>query len=133
MPGDMEVVAANNAAFSAMDVDAMLALYAPDAEVVDQRRVGIGTFNGHDELRAYYLSIFHTAAELTETVTILASDGNGRVATHCELFGRLAADPTGSGVTVTYGLFYEIENGLIRRLQIAEDAEHALELSGLTP
>ncbi len=45
MPADeVAVVRANNEAFSRMDVDAMLALYADDAEVVDHRRVSLGTF-----------------------------------------------------------------------------------------
>jgi ketosteroid isomerase-like protein len=125
-----DVVLANSAAFSAMDVDGMLALYATDCEVVDRRRVSMGTFSGHDELRAYYLSIFHSAAALREDLTILRSDGD-RVAAHCELWGRLASDTTGSGITVTYGLAIEVRDGKIAHLEIAEDGEHALELSGL--
>jgi hypothetical protein len=34
-------------------------------------------------------------------------------------------------VTVTYGLSLEMRDGKIARLEIAEDGEHALELSGL--
>ena len=65
MGGDeVDVVRRNSAAFSRMDVDAMMEFYAPDAVVEDRRRVSIGTFRGHDELRPYYLSIFHSAAEL---------------------------------------------------------------------
>ena len=126
----VEVVMANNAAFTAMDVDAMLALYAPDAGVVDRRRVSIGSFRGHDELRPYYLSIFHSACELREDLTILA-ERDGVVAAHCELWGRLATDPTGAGIEVTYGLAMRIRDGKIAHLEIAEDGEHALELAGL--
>ncbi len=126
----LEVVRANSAAFSAMDVDAMLALYADDAEVVDRRRVSIGSFRGHDELRAYYLSIFHSAAELHEDLTVVA-ERDGVVAAHCELRGRLAADPTGPDITVVYGLAMEIRDGKIVRLEIGEDGDHALELTGL--
>lgn len=126
----LEVVQANNAAFSAMDVDAMLELYAPGAEVIDRRRVSMGTFNGHDELRAYYLSIFHSAEQLRETIEILA-ERDGVVAASCELWGRLSGDTAGSGITVPYALVVEVADGLIQRLQLAEDAEHALELSGL--
>jgi ketosteroid isomerase-like protein len=125
-----EVARANSAAFSAMDIDGMLALYAPDAEVKDRRRVSIGTFTGHDELRPYYLSIFHSASQLHEELEIVASR-EGLVVAHCELHGRLAADPGGSDVTVEYGLVLRIEDGLIRQLEIAEDGDHALELSGL--
>lgn len=126
----LEVVQANSAAFSAMDVDAMLALYAPDAEVHDRRRVSMGTFNGHDELRAYYLSIFHSAESLRETLEVLA-EGDGVVAAHCELWGRLTGDVAGSGITVPYGLAIWVSDGHITRLEIAEDAQHALELAGL--
>lgn len=128
---DREVVLANAKAFNAMDVEAMLALYAADAEVVDRRRPGVGSFRGHGELRPYYLSIFHSAAELDERLEIVGADGAGRVAAHCELVGRLAADPRGTGVTVVYGLAYVIADGRIARLEIAEDGAHALELSGL--
>lgn len=127
---EIDVVRANSAAFSAMDVDAMLELYAPDAEVIDRRRVSIGSFSGHEELRAYYLSIFHTASELHEELSVLAHAGP-IVAAQCELVGRLAADTTGATVTVTYGLAMEIRDGRIVRLQIAEDGEHALELTGI--
>ena len=126
----LEVVQANNAAFSAMDVDAMLEFYAPDAQVLDRRRVSMGTFTGHDELRAFYLSIFHSASALRETLEVLA-EGDGVVAADCELWGRLAADATGSGITVAYGLAVWVADGRITRLEIAEDAEHARELAGV--
>ena len=129
---DRDVVLANNRAYSAMDVDAMLALYAPDAEVVDRRRAPMGSFRGHDELRAFYLSVFHSACELREDLTVLAQRA-GVVAAHCELFGRLATDPTGPEINVPYGLVYELRDGLVTRLTIADDGEHALELSGLQP
>jgi ketosteroid isomerase-like protein len=129
-PSPLDVVRANNAAFSAMDVDAMLALYAQDAEVVDRRRVSMGSFSGHDELRNYYLSIFHSAAELRETLDVVA-DGGDKVAAECELFGRLAGSVEGSGVTVTYGLAITVADGLITHMEIAEDGDHARELAGI--
>ena len=125
-----DVVLENNRAFSAMDVDAMLVLYAPDAEVVDHRRASMGSFQGHDELRAFYLSIFHTACELREELTVLA-ERDGILVAHCELFGRLAAEPTGPEINVPYGLVYELREDVVARLRIADDGEHALELSGL--
>lgn len=117
----------NSAAFSAMDVDAMLRHYAPDAEVVDHRRVGIGSFKGHDELRPYYESIFHSAAELHEDLVIVERRED-RVAAHCVLTGRLATDPQGPVVSVEYGLVIEVADGAIRRLDIGEDGGHAREL-----
>jgi hypothetical protein len=128
---DPEAVAlANSQAFSTRDVDAMMALYAGDATVVDRRRSGLGSFAGHDELRAYYASIFGSVSELRETLTILAAAGE-RVVAHCSLWGRLLGDTTGSGITVEYGLVIDIADGTIRHLEIAEDGDHALELAGL--
>ncbi len=132
MGGDeLDVVHANSAAFSRMDVDAMLEHYAPDAEVVDRRRVSIGTFRGHDELRPYYLSIFHSAAELHEELRVLAHR-DGMVVTHCELRGRLADAPaTAPEVVVPYGLVIHLRDRRIQRLELYEDGEHALAESGL--
>ena len=105
----------------------MLAFYAPDAEVVDHRRVGVGSFRGHGELRPYYESIFHSAAELHEELTVLDRREH-RVAAHCVLTGQLAADPNGPVVTVEYGLVIEVADGLIQRLDVGDDGEHAREL-----
>jgi hypothetical protein len=113
-----------------MDVDAMLLLYAADATVIDRRRSGFGSFAGHDELRAYYASIFGSVAEIHETLTVLASEGE-RVVAHCSLWGRLVGDTTGSGLTVDYGLVLDVVDGTIRHLEIAENGDHALELAGL--
>ena len=127
MGGDpVAVVLANSEAFSRMDVDGMLALYADDAVVADRRRVSMGTFRGHQELRAYYLSIFHSASELHETLEVLAHDGDVVVA-GCELRGRLAGGPSGApDVVVPYGLVIEVRDGRIVRLDLHEDRDDAL-------
>ena len=127
MGGDpVAVVLTNSAAFSRMDVDAMLALYAEDAVVTDRRRVSMGTFRGHEELRAYYLSIFHSASELHETLEVLAHDGDVVVA-GCELRGRLAGGPSGApDVVVPYGLVIEIRDGRIAHMDLHETGDDAL-------
>ena len=126
MGGDaVEVVLANSAAFSRMDVEGMLAMYAEDAVVTDRRRVSMGTFRGHDELRAYYLSIFHTASELHEEMRVLA-ERDGVVVAGCELRGRLADAPASAAdVVVPYGLVIEVRDGRITRLDLHEDGEDA--------
>jgi ketosteroid isomerase-like protein len=130
-PDPIAVVKANNNAFSRMDVDGMLALYAPDAVVIDRRRVSLGSFRGHDELRAYYLSIFHSASELREDLTVLAHDGDVVVA-GCEITGRLAAAPANSAeIVVPYGLVIDVREGRIVRLELFESGDDALALSGL--
>ncbi|HEX8085139.1 MAG TPA: nuclear transport factor 2 family protein [Solirubrobacteraceae bacterium] len=128
MSGDaVSVVLANSAAFSRMDVDGMMDLYAEDAVVVDRRRVSMGTFRGHDELRPYYLSIFHSASELHEDLRVLASEGDVVVA-GCDLRGRLADAPAGAAdVVVPYGLLIEVRDGRIARLDLHESGEDALD------
>jgi ketosteroid isomerase-like protein len=127
MEGDaVEVVLANSDAFSRMDVEAMMRYYAPDAVVVDRRRVSMGSFSGHDELRPYYLSIFHSAASLHEDLRVVEVDGDVVVA-DCELRGRLAAaPPTAREITVPYGLVIEVRDGLIVRLELHESGDDAL-------
>ena len=127
MEGDaVAVVRGNSEAFSRMDVDAMMAFYAEDAVVVDRRRVSMGTFRGHEELRAYYLSIFHSASELHEDLAVLAERGDVVVA-GCELRGRLAGAPArAADVVVPYGLVIEVRDGRIARLDLHESGEDAL-------
>jgi ketosteroid isomerase-like protein len=128
---DVDVVRANSAAFSRMDLDAMMHLYAADAVVVDKRRVSIGTFRGHDELRPYYLSIFHSASELHEDLRVMAH-GDGVVVADCELRGRLADAPAmAPEVVVPYGLLLRLRDGLIEELELYESGDEALEASGL--
>jgi len=126
----LSVVRGNSAAFSDRDVDTMLSYYAPDAVVVDQRPHGLGSFSGHDELRSYYLSIFHSVEAMREHLEVLAHEG-GTVVAHCELWGRLPGDSSGAGVTVPYGLLMHIEGGRITRLEVYTDGREALEASGL--
>ena len=127
----VSVVLSNSAAFSRMDVDAMMEFYAADAVVCDQRRVSIGTFEGHDELRPYYLSIFHSAREIHEELRVLAHR-DGVVVTDCELRGRLAEAPAlAPEIVVPYGLILQFREGKIAELELYEDGSHALEASGL--
>src|SRR3712207_2011700 len=127
----VEVVRGNSAAFSAQDVDGMLAFYAEYAVVRDQRHGGLlGSFTGHDELRTYYLGIFHMARWLHEDLTVLAAEGETVVA-DCVLRGQLAADSDGREMTAPYGLLMRIGDGLIRELDIYGDGREALAESGL--
>ena len=87
----VEVVLANNAAFNDRDVEAMLALYAPDAVVVDRRPLGLGQFNGHAELRPYYASIFNAVEALNEDIRVLADRGDTLMSKDEELDPELAA------------------------------------------
>jgi hypothetical protein len=120
---DVEVVLANSDAFSRMNVDRMLRLYARDAVVVDRRRVSMGAFVGHDELRPYYQSIFGSAESLHENLEVLSAE-DGIVVAECELHARLPSHT--AEVTVPYGLVIEVRGGLIARLEIHESGAAAL-------
>jgi ketosteroid isomerase-like protein len=131
MTREVEVVLANNAAFNDRDVEAMLALYAPDAVVEDVRQMGLGRFDGHAELRPYYASIFSAVDALNEDITILA-ERDGVVVAHCQTWARLPSDRTGAGITTPYGLVVTVRDGLIARLEVYGDGQDALAGSGLS-
>jgi ketosteroid isomerase-like protein len=130
MTRDVDVVLANNAAFNDRDVEAMLALYAPDAVVVDRRQMGLGQFTGHAELRPYYASIFHAVESLREDLRVLA-ERDGVVVAHCETWARLPSDSAGAGFTTPYGMILHVHDGRITRLEVYKDGEDALAESGL--
>ncbi len=127
---DVEVVLTSNAALNRRDVEGMLAVYADDAQVVDSRRVGFGSFAGHDELRGLYSGIVSSAASFTEDVHVLAS-GGGLVVAHCEVRARLATDPTGPEVGAEYGFVVTVRDRKIARLELFDHGDEALEASGL--
>ena len=127
---DVAVVRASNAALNRRDVDGMLAGYAPDAAVGDRRRVGFGSFTGHEELRGLYGGIVGSASEFTEDVDVLAAAG-GLVVAHCEVRARLAGDPNGPVVGAEYGFVITVRDGRIARVELYDDGPAALEASGL--
>ena len=129
---DVAVVRANSQAFSDRDVDRMLSYYAPDADVVDRRAMGLGSFHGHDELRRYYASIFHSADAMREHLEVLAAR-DGVVVARAELWARLAGDSTGAGFTTPYAMVLHVRDGLITLLEVYADGEEALAASGLVP
>jgi ketosteroid isomerase-like protein len=129
----VELVRANSAAFSALDVETMLTMYAPEAVVCDHRSPALlGEFAGHDQLRAFYEGITGAAAEMHERLDVIAAEGEVVVA-DCELRGRLKADPSGHEVAAPYGMLVTVRDGLITRLELHDDGSAALEASGLQP
>jgi ketosteroid isomerase-like protein len=121
---NVEVVKANSEAFSRLDVNAMLELYAPGAVVIDRRQVGWGEFRGHDALRSYYQGLFDNAAELHEDLDVVAEDGDVVVAS-CRLRGRLVDQPDAPELAFDYALRIRLEDGLIVAMDIYENAEAA--------
>jgi ketosteroid isomerase-like protein len=123
-PSNIDVVRANSAAFSRCDADGMLALYAPDAVVVDRRSVGWGEFSGHDALHSYYQGIFDNADGLHEDLEIVAEHDDVIVAS-CDLRARLAGQPDADEVTFHYAIRITLADGLITSIEIFEDASEA--------
>jgi ketosteroid isomerase-like protein len=131
VPTDVEVVLANNAAFNRRDLDAMLAFYAPDADVVDHRHLGaMGDQHGHAGLRAYYGSIFDNTTEIEENLEVLA-DGNGMVVARCRTVAGLASDVGTERMEFSYGMVLHMRDGLIQTLDLYDDGPAALAASGL--
>ena len=119
-----EVVRANSAAFSARDVDGMLAFFAPDAVVIDRRAVGWGEYQGHDALRSYYLGLFDNADALREDLEIV-SDADDVIIASCRVAAHLAGQPDTPPVEFTYALRIALAGGLIASMEIYEDADAA--------
>ncbi len=128
---DVAVVLTSTAALNRGDVDGMLAVYAPDATLVDHRQVAFGTFTGHDELRALYAGVLGSFSEFHETIEILAAAG-GLVVAGCTASARLSADLAAATIDAEYGFVATVEDGRIARLELYEDGDHAREASGLS-
>ena len=122
--GNVEVVRANNEAFSRRDVDAMLELYAPDAVVTDRRSVGWGEFRGHDALHSYYQGLFDNASELREELEVVSEAGD-EVITACRLTARLAGQPDADPVSFEYALRIRFAQGKIASMDIYASPEAA--------
>jgi ketosteroid isomerase-like protein len=121
----IDVVLANNRAFSSRDVEAMLALHAPDAVITDRREVGFGEFRGHDAIRAYYEGLFDNTASIKEDLKVASEQGDVVVAS-CHVRVQLADQPGNEGVvTFDYALRVEVRDGLIAALDIYDDATTA--------
>ena len=123
---DVAVVLQSNAALNRRDVDGMLAVYAPDATLVDHRQVAFGTFTGRDELRELYAGLVGSASSFHEEVQVLASAG-GIVVAHCEVTARLAADPNGPDIGAEYGFVVTVRDGCIARIELYDTGDDALD------
>src|SRR3954454_7246184 len=124
-PSNTEVVRANSQAFSRQDVEGMLALHKPDAVVADRRAVGFGEFPGHDAIRAYYAGLFDNTTSIVEDLEVV-SDEDRVVIAAAHVRVQLVGQPEDLGVvTFEYALRVEVEDGLIAKLDIYDDATAA--------
>jgi ketosteroid isomerase-like protein len=123
-----KIVRANSAAFSRRDTGAMLALHAPDAVVVDRRPVGWGEFRGHEALRSYYQGLFDNAAQLIEDLEVVGDEDDVVVAA-CTVRAQLAGGADAGEVSFDYALRISLAGGLIRSVEIYDDARAAADAS----
>ena len=122
--GNAAVVRANSEAFSRRDVVAMLEFFAPDAVVRDRRAVGWGDILGRDAIRAYYEGLFDNVEEIDEDLAVVSDAGDVVVAS-CHTTARLAGQPEAAIVTFDYALKVTLVDGLIKALDIYDDAAAA--------
>ena len=99
-------------AYNARDVDAFLALYAPDAEIIrlpDRKPC----MSGRDEIRARYAQMFAESPGLLCKVES-ASGTDSYIALHERVSGMAGREEELDCLAI-----YQIENHLIRRLWLA--------------
>lgn len=121
--GNVDIVRANSEAFSRRDVEAMLELWAPGAEMIDRRSVGWGEYRGRDELRSYYQGLFDNVDSLDEDLSVVSSEGDAVIVT-CHTSTHLAGHPEDE-ITFDYAMRITLSGGLITSLEIFEDVEAA--------
>ena len=129
---ETEVVLANNAAFCVRDLEGMLRLWAPDAEVVDHRPSGFGSFHGKDELRDYYGGIFDNAAAVREDLEVVSA-GDGCVVVDCFTAVELSSQVGSGTFELTYAMMIMVADGLMQRLEVFPDRTSALAASAQRP
>ena len=116
-----DVLLAVNAAFSDRDAPTMVQHFAPDAVVTDHRQGGLGSWQGRDELLAYYAGICDSARELREDLEIVAEHGDLVIA-DCTFNARLTEDGPPEEFVLTYGLSVVVRDGLIQELGVHQVA-----------
>lgn len=90
------------------DVEALLACFTNDAEVIDENE----TYHGHDEIRGWREAV---TSKYTYTVTVVSSEVVG--ATRCIITAQLEGNFPGSRVQLRFRFF--LRGGLIAALEIA--------------
>jgi ketosteroid isomerase-like protein len=126
---NVDVVRANSEAFSRRDVAGMLALYAPDPVVEDRRPVGFGRFEGQDAIASYYEGLFDNVMSAQEELTVVHDEGDV-VVVSVRLRARLVDPPDSDELRFAYALRVTLAGGLIKSLEIYENAEAALAVEG---
>ena len=125
---DLELVRSLFDAFSARDVERIVALTDPDVEIVSLRSALEGVFRGHDGVRRWARGLLDTAENSWVEPDELRS-ANGRVL----VIGRQGGRGNESGVPFEgpLAIVVEVRNGLLLRSQAYASADEAREAVGL--
>ncbi len=107
-----EIVQEQLDAFNALDIDALLKFYAPDAQVIEQQ-TGRPLASGAAQLRQRFAARFRGAPELQATVVDRTTLGD-------YVIDREKITGASDGKTVEDVLIYEVKDGLIRRVWALE-------------
>ena len=125
---DLEVVRATFAAFAARDLEAVLALCAPDVEftaVTGEHAGRTEPYRGHDGLRQYFRDVAAVWEELRLTPRDFRSSGDRILVT-----GRVSARSRSRTVTGSTGWIWRVRDGKVTYVRVypsAADAIAALE------
>ncbi len=125
---DIEVVKATFAAFAARDLDAVLALAAPDIEfsaVTGEHAGRTDPYRGHDGLRQYFRDVASVWEELRLTPREFRAHGDLVLVT-----GKVAARSRSRTVSGSTGWIWRVRDGKVTYVRVyasAADAIAALE------
>ena len=125
---DLEVVRATFAAFAARDLEAVLALCAPDVEftaVTGEHAGRTEPYRGHDGLRQYFRDVAAVWEELRLTPRDFRASGDRILVT-----GRVSARSRSRTVTGSTGWIWRVRDGKVTYVRVypsAADAIAALE------
>ena len=125
---DIEVVKATFAAFAARDVEAVLALSAPDIEftaVTGEHAGRTEPYRGHDGMRQYFRDVASVWEELRLTPREFRASGDLILVT-----GRVSARSRSRTVTGSTGWIWRVRDGKVVYVRVyasAADATAALE------
>ena len=121
---DIEVVKASFAAFAARDLEAVLALSAPDVEFIAVTGEHAGRtepYRGHDGLRQYFRDVAAVWEELRLTPREFRAAGDRILVT-----GRVSARSRSRTVTGSTGWIWRVDNGKVTHVHVYPSAADAI-------
>ena len=126
---NVEAVRRGVEAWARGDIDAMLAVYDEEVEVVDSERAGPGPFRGHDAFRSWLAEWMEAWDEYTAEIEGLVDVGD-----HVVLFQHHLGRAKGSGIELDQrgALLLGVRDGKVILHRPYTHRKEALEAAGLT-